>query len=60
MMPSQTQIIAIKKGNRPLRFKVGKFEDKRLILQGNSELKNSKNDTVNKIFITPDHTRRQR
>ena len=34
-----------KKGNRPLRFKVDKFEDKRLILQANA---------------VPDQTRRQR
>lgn len=46
--------------NRPLRFKVTKFEDKRQILMGNSELKNSKNDNVNKIFLTPDLTKKQR
>ena len=49
-----------KTGDRPLRFKVGKFEDKRVILQANSELKNSSNENVKKIFITPDQTRRQR
>ena len=49
-----------KKGNRPLRFKVGKFEDKRLILQANSELKNSEDENLNNIFVTPDQTRRQR
>ena len=44
-----------KKKNRLMRFKVGKFEDKRQILQGNSELKNIvKNGHVNIIFITPD------
>ena len=46
--------------NRPLRFKVAKFEDKRLILQANSELKTSKDENLKQIFITPDQTRRQR
>ena len=49
-----------KTGDRPLRFKVWKFEDKRVILQANSELKNSSDENVKKIFITPDQTRRQR
>lgn len=49
-----------KKGNRPLRFKVSKFEDKRLILQANSELKNSGDENLSNIFVTPDQTRRQR
>ena len=49
-----------KKGNRPLRFKVDKFEDKRLILQANAELKNSDDNNLSKIFVTPDQRRRQR
>ena len=38
---------------RPLRFKIGKFDEKRQILQGYSVLKNSKNDRVNKNFYMP-------
>ena len=49
-----------KKGNHPLQFKVDKFEDKRLILQANAELKNSDDNNLSKIFVTPDQTRRQR
>ena len=40
-----------KKGTRPLRFKVDKFEDK--------QLKNSDDYNLSKIIATPDQTRRQ-
>ena len=45
---------------RPLRFKVKDFEDKRVILQANSVLKNHENEVKSKVCMTPDLTPKQR
>ena len=49
-----------KEGTCLLRFKVDRYEDKRMILQANAELKNGDGNNLSKIFLTPDQTRRQR
>lgn len=48
------------KGSRPLRFKVQNFEDKRKILQSNTQLKRNADEKISKIYITPDLTKKQR
>lgn len=48
------------KVTRPLRFKVQNFEDKRKILQGNTQLKRNADEKISKIYLTPDLTKKQR
>ena len=45
------------KGSHPLRFKVQNFEDKRKILQSNTQLKRNADEKISKIYITPDLTK---
>lgn len=49
-----------KQSNRPLRFRVKSFDDKRQILQRNTALKNHLDETKRKIYVTPDLTKKQR
>ena len=45
---------------RPLRFTVKRFDSKRKVMTGNLLLRKSKDDLFNKIYFTPDLTKKQR
>ena len=45
---------------RPLRFKVKDLESKNIILRAGKYLRNSMDETIKNIFITPDLTKQQR
>ena len=44
---------------RPLRFKVKDLESKNIILRAGKYLRNSTDETIKNIFITPDLTKQQ-